>query len=132
MSRPWPRVTVITIFLDAAPFLQQAIASVLRRTFDEVERLLVDDGSSDGSTDVAKAAAAAHPDRIRYLAHPGHRNLGMSRSRNLGLRSARGDLVAYLDADDIWEPDAVEHQVKLLDGTQEAAMVIGATLRWES
>lgn len=127
-----PRVSVITIFLDAAPFLQQTIDSVLGQTFDDVEHLLVDDGSSDGSTDVAKAAAATHPDRIRYLEHPGHRNHGMSRSRNLGLRSARGELVACLDADDIWEPCALERQVRLLDDTSEAAMVIGGTLGWES
>jgi FkbM family methyltransferase len=126
------RVSVITIFLDAAPFLQQTIDSVLNQTFDDVEHLLVDDGSSDGSTQVALEAAAAHPDRIRYLEHPGHRNLGMSRSRNLGLRAARGEFVACLDADDVWELDAVEHQVRLLDGEPEAAMVIGATLGWGS
>jgi glycosyltransferase involved in cell wall biosynthesis len=130
-ARP-PRVSVITIFLDAGPFLQQTIDSVLEQTFEDVEHLLVDDGSSDGSTQVARAAAAAQPDRIRYLEHPGHRNLGMSRSRNLGLRSARGEFVACLDGDDVWEPDALEHQVKLLDGAPEAGMVIGATLRWES
>ena len=132
MSATAPRVSIITIFLDAAPFLQQTIDSVLGQTFEDVEHLLVDDGSSDSSTQLAKAAAAAHPDRIRYLEHPGHRNLGMSRSRNLGLRSARGAFVACLDSDDVWEPDAIEHQVMLLDSTPEAAMVIGATLRWES
>jgi FkbM family methyltransferase len=130
-ARP-PRVSVITIFLDAAPFLQETIDSVLGQTFEHVEHLLVDDGSSDGSTQVAKAAAAAHPDRIRYLEHPGHRNLGMSRSRNLGLRAARGEYVACLDADDVWEPDALEHQVGLLDRAPEAAMAIGATLGWGS
>jgi glycosyltransferase involved in cell wall biosynthesis len=127
-----PRVSVITIFLDAAPFLQQTIDSVLHQTFDDVEHLLIDDGSTDGSTQIAKMAAAARPERIRYLEHPGHRNLGMSRSRNLGLRSATGEFVACLDADDVWEPDAVEHQVSVLEGAPEAAMVIGATLVWGS
>lgn len=127
-----PRVSVITIFLDAGPFLQEAIDSVLAQTYTLWELLLVDDGSMDGSSELARRVAAEHPDRVRYLDHEDHRNLGMSASRNLGIRSARGEYVAFLDADDVYLPPKLEHQVELLDARPEVAMVYGATLHWHS
>ena len=77
-----PRVSVVTIFLDAARFLEEAIESVLAQTFDDWELILVDDGSSDDSTQIARGYADRWPRRIRYLEHPNHANLGMSASRN--------------------------------------------------
>lgn len=127
-----PRVTVITIFLDPGEYFEAAIASVLTQSYDQLEYLLVDDGSSDGSSEVARRTAAAHPGRVRYLEHPGHLNRGMSASRNLGLRHARGEFVSFLDADDVWFADAVERQVAHLDAHPEAAMAIGATRHWSS
>ena len=62
--------------------------------------LLVDDGSTDDSTAIALRYADAHPERIRYLAHPDRENRGASASRNLGARHARGEYLAYLDAAD--------------------------------
>lgn len=130
MSRP--RVSVVTIFLDPGRFLVETIESVAQQTFAELEHILVDDGSTDGSSEVAQQAAATHPGRIRYLEHARHANLGMGRSRSAGLEVARGELVAFLDADDVWLADAVERQVAWLDRYPEAQMVIGATLEWFS
>ena len=127
-----PRVTVITIFLDPGAFLQEAIDSVLGQSFVDLDYVLVDDGSTDGSSEIARRVAAEHPGRVRYLQHPGHANLGMSRSRNAGLRVARGEFVAFLDADDVWLPDALARQVARLDAAPDAAMVIGGTTIWHS
>jgi glycosyltransferase involved in cell wall biosynthesis len=127
-----PRVSVITIFLDARAYLAEAIESVLRQTYGGWELLLVDDGSTDGSPEIARGYAAAHPTRVRYLEHPRHQNLGMSASRNAGLREARGELVALLDADDAWLPEKLEQQVRAIDAHPEAAMVYNATLLWYS
>lgn len=123
-------VSVITIFHDAERFLEEAIASVLAQTYPNWELLLVDDGSTDGSTAIAKAHAQRLPERIRYLAHAGHENRGMSASRNLGLRDARGEYVAWLDADDVYRPEKLERQVALLKAHPEASMVYGATTHW--
>src|SRR5262249_32940458 len=76
-----PRVTAVTIFLNAAAFLREAVASVLAQTWDDWELLLVDDGSTDGSGAIARALAGEHAGRIRYLTHPGGVNRGMSASR---------------------------------------------------
>ncbi len=128
MSRPL--VSVVTIFLDADRYLAEAIASVLGQTYDSWELLLVDDGSTDGSTALAREWAARAPDRVRYLEHPGHANRGKSSSRNLGIEQARGAYVTFLDADDVFLPDKLERQVAILERHREAAMVYGRTLYW--
>jgi glycosyltransferase involved in cell wall biosynthesis len=125
-----PLVSAIIIVLDGRRFLGEAIESVLAQRYPEWELLLVDDGSTDGASDVARAYAAAHPERIRYLEHAGHRNRGMSASRNLGLREARGAFVAFLDGDDVWLPSKLEAQVALMTARPEAQMTFGPTRLW--
>ena len=125
-----PLVSVVIIFLDAARFLEEAVASVFAQTYEHWELLFVDDGSTDGSAEIACALAARHPERLRYLEHAGHANRGMSASRNLGIRDARGEFVALLDADDVWEPEKLARQVALLEAHPEAALVYGAPLYW--
>ncbi|HYE73576.1 MAG TPA: glycosyltransferase family A protein, partial [Blastocatellia bacterium] len=125
-------VSVITIFLNAEKFIQEAIDSVFAQTFDSWELLLVDDGSTDASTTLARRCAEQYPDKVRYLEHDGHQNRGMSASRNLGLRHARGKYVALLDSDDVWLPPKLERQVGVLESQPEAAMVYGSALWWYS
>jgi glycosyltransferase involved in cell wall biosynthesis len=126
-----PRVSVVMIFLDAERFIAEAIDSVVAQTLGTWELLLVDDGSRDGSTAIARAYAARFS-TIRYLEHPGHQNRGMSASRNLGIRHAAGEYLAFLDADDVYLPAKLERQTAILDTQPSAAMVYGASLHWYS
>ncbi len=121
-----PAVSAIIIFLDAEPFIAEAIESVLAQTFASWELLLVDDGSSDGSRQLAETYASQHPDRIRTLKHVGCKNRGMSASRNLGLAAARGKYVGFLDADDRWTPEKLRLQVAAMENDDRVAAVIGA------
>ena len=89
-----PRVSVIVVFFDDERFLAQAIESVAAQEFTDWEMLLVDDGSTDGSTAIAKSWVELQPSKIRYLEHPDHQNRGISATRNLGLRESRGEFVA--------------------------------------
>jgi glycosyltransferase involved in cell wall biosynthesis len=125
-------VTAIIIFLDAERWLAEAIDSVRAQTLADWELLLVDDGSRDGGSALARAEAARTPERIRYLEHPGHRNRGMSAARNLGLRHARGQAVAFCDADDVWLPDKLARQHAILTAHPEAGMVASAMQYWFS
>ncbi len=128
-----PLVSGIIIFLNAEEkFFHEAIESVFAQTYDNWELMLVDDGSTNGSTEVAQRYAEQYPNKVRYLEHEGHQNRGMSASRNLGIRNAKGEYIAFLDADDIWLPPKLERQVAILEAQPEAAMVYGSTLMWHS
>jgi glycosyltransferase involved in cell wall biosynthesis len=127
-----PLVSCIMIFLDAEKFIREAIESVFAQTYPDWELLLVDDGSTDGSTGIARSYAREHPERVRYLEHPGHRNLGMSAARNLGIANARGEYIAFLDADDVWLTTKLERQAALLSARPQAAMVYGPAQWWYS
>jgi glycosyltransferase involved in cell wall biosynthesis len=127
-----PLVSVVIIFLNEEKFLRQAIDSVLAQTYTNWELLIVDDGSTDKSTHIAKEYAAGDTSRIRYLEHPGHANCGTSASRNLGIRNARGEYIALLDSDDVWLPHKLSQQVAGLEAHREAVMIFGDPLYWRS
>jgi GT2 family glycosyltransferase len=119
--------SVIVAFRDAGSHLEQAIESVEAQDHERFELILVDDGSTDSSTRMAQAAAAREPERIHYLEHPGHANLGKSSSRNAGLRVATGDYVVFLDADDLLLPGKLAHQTAFLDAHPDADAIYGRT-----
>ena len=127
-----PGVSVVTIFHNAAEFIGEAIESVLAQDMDSWELLLVDDGSTDASSSIARNFAARHADRIRYLEHDGHSNRGMSASRNLGISQARGRFIAFIDADDIWRPCKLREQLAIFDAFPELGAVFGAVNYWRS
>lgn len=120
------------IFLNGELFIAEAIDSILRQTMTDWELILVDDGTTDGATAIARSYAELHPNRISYTEHPGHDNRGMSASRNRGIAEARGAYVAFLDADDIWLPTRLERHCEMLDANPNAALVAGPNLLWRS
>ena len=124
-------MSCVMIFLDGERYIDEAIASVAGQIgFDDWELVLVDDGSTDAGTAIAKRWAASDPDRIRYLEHAGHANLGMSASRNAGVDAARGRYVGFLDCDDVWLPCMLAHCARVLAGHPDADVVIGGTWYW--
>ena len=129
-SSPAPIVSVIMIFLDACKYLAEAIESVRSQTLTSWELVLVDDGSSDGSRDIAESYAAADPTRIRIFEHRGRQNLGTGPSRNLGMQVARGRYLAFLDADDIYEPRRLELPIEFLEADPGLGVVINRELYW--
>ena len=72
------RISIITIFLNSEAFIAEAIDSVLAQSFSSFELILVDDGSTDASSAIARRYAEDYPDRVRYVDHPQHANRGMS------------------------------------------------------
>src|SRR5688572_10228334 len=127
-----PLVSVIMIFRNAENYIQEAIESVLVQTYKYWELLLVDDGSTDGSTEIAQEYVAQCPEKIQYLDHPKHQNLGMSATRNLGIRNAKGDYVAFLDSDDYWLPTRLETHVGILNLHPDVGMLYGTAKYWYS
>jgi glycosyltransferase involved in cell wall biosynthesis len=125
-------VSVVLIFLDGEPYLDEAIGSIRSQTLGAWELLLVDDGSRDGSSETARRHVTDDPRRIRYLEHPEHANRGMSASRNLGIAAAEGRYVTFLDADDVLAPHALETLVGIMEADPRAAMAYGPVEYWYS
>jgi len=113
-------ISVIIPTYNRIAFLKEAVASVVKQDYfhghpGEWELLVVDDGSTDGTAEWVEALEG--PIRSIRRAHA-----GVSAARNLGLEKARGDLIAFLDSDDLWEADKIRAQVNLLEAIQGAAV----------
>lgn len=133
MTQPLqPLVTVIIPFLNEERFLKEAVESVRQQTYTNWEIILVDDGSSDNSTSIAKTYAAQYVDKIRYAEHENHANKGLSTSRNLAISLAKGDIIALLDADDVWLPGKLQAQIDILQANPDVAMILEASEYWYS
>jgi glycosyltransferase involved in cell wall biosynthesis len=111
-----PLVSVIIPAYNAARFVAQAVESVLAQSYRPVEILVIDDGSTDDTARVLEP----YRDAIRYIRQP---NGGPSRARNNGLAHARGELIAFLDADDVWLPDKLSRQVRCLEESPAVGVV---------
>ncbi len=114
-----PRVSVVLPVYDRENYVGEAIESVLAQTLPPDELIVVDDGSTDGSLAVVERFARPSMQVIRQ------ENAGIGAARNRGLRAATGDLIAFIDSDDLWEPDKLELQVGALRERDDLDLVFG-------
>jgi glycosyltransferase involved in cell wall biosynthesis len=114
-------VSVVVPMYNAEKYIGECIESVRAQSFRDWELLVVDDGSRDRSSEIVEAVAA-RDDRVRLLRHPGGANLGVSNTRNRGIAEASGGFIAFLDADDAFEPAKLERQVALMASHPECVM----------
>lgn len=112
MSRTPPTVSVVMAAKNYARFLPAAVESVFAQTYPDWELLVIDDGSTD-ATPAAVRPYLADP-RVRYVRSD---RLGQSRAKNLGIGLSRGRFVAFLDADDAWQPIKLAKQLALFDSS---------------
>jgi glycosyltransferase involved in cell wall biosynthesis len=122
-----PKVSVIIPAFNAAGLIAKAIASLRAQTFRDFEVIVVDDASLDatGTEAEAELAMGGLPHRVIRLPANG----GPSAARNAGVREARGEYVAFLDADDVWLPQKLERQVALLDANPQIRLC-GCQAEW--
>jgi glycosyltransferase involved in cell wall biosynthesis len=107
VPRSAPRVSVIIPNYNYGRYLSAAIDSVLGQTYSHLEVIVVDDGSTDGS----EAVLRGYEGRVSWFQQ---RNQGVSAARNRGIQESRGELIAFLDADDVWHPQKIERQIAVL------------------
>jgi glycosyltransferase involved in cell wall biosynthesis len=115
-----PEFSVIIPCYNAASYVQAAIDSCLAQTVSDVEIIVVDDGSTDGSGEIVAAAAARHT-QVRVVRQV---NRGLGAARNAGLRVATGAFVSFLDADDLIEPEKLAEQGAVLRDRPEVGLVL--------
>ncbi len=112
-------VSAVIPVYNGARYVGQAISSVLAQTRPPVECLVIDDGSTDATAEVV----GGFSDEVTYVRVD---RGGVSRARNHGVQHARGELVAFLDHDDVWLPTKLERQVEALRARPDASMALGA------
>lgn len=115
-----PRVSVIVPAYNAEQTIVETICSVQAQTFSDFELIVIDDGSTDRTLERLEAAGDS---RLRILSHE---NAGACSARNRGIGRATGEYLAFLDADDLWTPDKLQHQVAAL----EARAAAGVAYSW--
>lgn len=116
-----PKVSVVIPAYNTAPYLAEAIESVLQQTYQDFEILVVDDGSTDNTVQVA----SSYVPRIKLIEKE---NGGPASARNAGMRQAAGEYIAFLDSDDAWVQDKLAEQVELLERNTEIGLVFGEAL----
>jgi len=113
-------VSVVIPAYNRRKFIGEAVDSVLAQTYRNLEVIVVDDGSTDGTGDFLKEKYAGEP-RFRYL---WQKNAERSAARNAGIQAANGEFVAFLDSDDLWLPDKLEAQMRLFQTNPKMVMVV--------
>ncbi len=120
------RVTIIIPCYNAARWLAATLESALAQTWTPTEIVLVDDGSTDDSLQIARRYESA---RVRVIAQA---NAGAAAARNSGLRAAQGDFVQFLDADDLLAPDKIARQMARLKSSDPMVLASGAWARFQN
>lgn len=103
-----PKVTVVLPAYNATQYIRETIDSVLKQSYQNFELLVIDDGSTDDTAEVVQAYVQ-QDSRVQLISQP---NQGVSAARNHGTRRASGELIAFLDADDLWVPHKLEAHVR--------------------
>lgn len=116
-----PLASVIIPSFNSAQYLPDAVKSVMIQTYPAVECIVVDDGSSDNTPEVLKTLSTLYP-RLKVTLKV---NGGLSSARNKGMRVSRGNVISFLDADDLLLPDKIERQVAYLENHSEVSLVYG-------
>ena len=114
------KISVIIPAYNAAEYLGEALSSAAAQTLRPFEIIVVDDGSTDKTADILREFITRFPDLLKCISQS---NRGPAAARNAGIRLAQGDLIAFLDADDLWDRDKLALQVEALAKSPEAGLV---------
>ncbi len=112
-------ISVVIPLYNKSEFVLDALNSVVAQTFRNWECIIVDDGSTDGSKQIVQEFIETHPGRWILSSQV---NLGPSAARNVGISLAKGKYIAFLDADDFWHKQKLEHQFSFMENNQQLVM----------
>lgn len=124
------RVSIITPLYNGLKTLTESIQSVLDQDYRDWELILFDDGSSDGTQELARNYANKFPEKIFYYEHIGNKNFGTAYTRNRAIELSNSEFIAFIDQDDIYYTNRFTHQINIFDGLNKCAMIWGPALYW--
>lgn len=125
-----PKVSVITPLYNGSKTLSETADSVFKQDFTDWEWIFFDDGSSDGTQEIAKQFAESHPHKVFYYEHDENSNFGTSYTRNRAVEKSNGEIISFLDQDDVWDDNRLSHQLKIFEAYPDCAMIYGPSLYW--
>ncbi len=116
------KITIITPSFNQVDFIEQSIKSVVNQSYKNIEYLILDGGSTDGSVDIIKKYAKKYPDIIKWQSK---KDKGQVDALNLGLKMATGDIIAYINSDDYYLPGAFQIVIKEFKKKPSAQWLVG-------
>jgi glycosyltransferase involved in cell wall biosynthesis len=119
-----PKVSVVIPAYNAEDYVRQTLDSVLAQTFTDYEVIMVNDASTDSTPDLLREYE--RKGRFRVVTH--EVNKGLAAARNSGIRCARGEFVTFLDADDLWRPEKLDYQLRVLEAHPEINFLSNSSL----
>lgn len=121
-----PKVSVIVPFYNVEKYIEKCLSSLINQTLEEIEIILVNDGSQDDSEKIVKQFQEKYPNKVKYYEKP---NGGLGDARNFGINYATGEYIAFLDSDDYIEPTMYEEMYE--KAKQENADMVECDFWWE-
>jgi len=125
-----PKISIITTLFNGAKLFSETAESVIAQEYKDWEWILFDDGSSDGTQDIAKAIAAEHKEKIFYFEHQDNRNFGTAFTRNRAIERSCGEVISFIDQDDIWYSNRLSYHLDIFDCLKDCAMIWSPALYW--
>lgn len=116
-----PKISVVIPVYNGEKTIQQTVESVLCQTFQDIEILIINDGSSDRTLEILNPISDS---RLKIHSFP---NAGLAASRNRGIDLAQGDYISFIDADDLWTPDKLQDQLNALEADSQAGLAYSWT-----
>ena len=125
-----PLVSIITPLYNGAKTLHETVESVLSQDYQDWEWIIFDDGSNDGSQAIGKKLSIDHQGKILYYEHNENKNFGTAYTRNRAIEKASGEIISFIDQDDIWYEKRLSHQLNILNTLNDCSMIWGPALYW--
>jgi len=125
-----PKISIVTPLYNGSKTLEETAESVFSQDFTDWEWIFFDDGSKDGTQEIAKKYKKELPGKIFYYEHSQNKNYGTAYTRNRAVEKSKGEIIAFIDQDDIWFKNRLSWQFNLLEKKDDCAMIWGPCLYW--
>lgn len=121
-------LSIVTPVFNGIRFIEFCIKNVIEQNFHDIEHIIVDGGSTDGTVEIIKNYAEQY-DHIQWVSE---KDMGQSDAMNKGIAKARGEIMGFLNVDDYYEPGALSEAIALFDGIQEPVLLVGNCNVWDN